>query len=147
MITDNWVRIVRVVADCCSTTSTQCHLLTELGRTGPQPLNELGQRLILEKSWVSRAVDGLAELGLVRKEPNPEDARSWIVALTPEGTNRVQSLNATLNEHAEQLLQTLPVADREVVKRSLNLLLDALRADRSATCCLPAPERKAQTCC
>ena len=141
-----YTRAQRVVADCCATSSTQCHILTELGRSGPQPMSELGQRLLLEKSWTSRAIDGLVEVGLVAKRDNPLDARSWIVALTPAGQRRVRDLNTTLHDHADQLLDALSERERESVHRSLLLLLKALRADRSATCCLPAPERRETAC-
>lgn len=141
-----YTRAQRVVADCCRTTPTQCHILTELGRSGPQPMGELGQRLLLEKSWVSRAIDGLVELGLVDKQPNPADARSWIVALTAAGKRRVRELNATLDGHAQALLASMSERDRQSVQRSLLLLLKQLRADRSATCCLPAAERKDSPC-
>jgi DNA-binding MarR family transcriptional regulator len=139
-------RAQRVVADCCNTTATQCHILTELGRSGPQPMVELGQRLLLEKSWVSRAIDGLVERELVSKSPNPDDARSWIVGLTAAGKRRVRELNATLDGHADQLLASLDERDRATVQRSLLLLLKVLRTDPSATCCLPAPERKDSSC-
>jgi DNA-binding MarR family transcriptional regulator len=142
-----YTRAQRVVADCCAnTTPTQCHILTELGRSGPQAMTELGQRLLLEKSWVSRAVDGLVELDLVSKEANPTDARSWIVGLTSAGKRRVRDLNAALDGHAEQLLASLSERDREAVNRSLLLLLRVLRTDKSATCCLPAPDRKESSC-
>lgn len=136
-----YTRAQRVEADCCSTTPTQCHILTELARSGPLPMNELGQRLLLEKSWVSRAVDGLADLALVDKQINPLDARSWIVGLSAAGKRRVRALNATLDGHARQLLSALGERDRESVHRSLLLLLKLLRSDSSATCCLPAARR------
>ncbi|HEY0858801.1 MAG TPA: MarR family transcriptional regulator [Albitalea sp.] len=136
-----YTRAQRVEADCCSTTPTQCHVLTELGRSGPLPMNELGQRLLLEKSWVSRAVDGLVALALVNKRANPDDARSWIVALTPAGKRRVNDLNATLDRHAQALLYPLGERERESVHRALLLLLKALRQDKSATCCLPPSRR------
>ena len=141
-----YTRAQRVVADCCHTTSTQCHILTELGRSGPMPMGELGTRLLLEKSWTSRAVESLVALELIEKQPNPADARSWIVALTAAGRRRVQSLNTTLDEHAEQLLASLSERDRKQVNHALLLLLKALRQDTSATCCLPAPERKESSC-
>jgi len=135
-------RAQRVVADCCNTTSTQCHILTELGRSGPLPMVELGTRLLLEKSWISRAVESLATLDLVSKEPNPADARSWIVGLTAAGKRRVKELNATLDRHADELLGSLSERDRRQVDDALLTVLQLLRQDRSATCCLPAPERK-----
>lgn len=143
-----YTRAQRVVADCCRTTSTQCHLLTELERAGPLPLSELGTRVSLEKSWVSRAVDAMVERGLVTKQPNPADARSWLVTLTREGTRTVAELNRTLDTHAEQLLASLTPRERDAVESSLLLLMKALREDTAANCCLPPPERKeSKSCC
>lgn len=142
-----YTRAQRVVADCCRTTNTQCHLLTELARSGPLPLSELGTRVCLEKSWVSRAVDSMVERGQVTKEPNPADARSWLVTLTADGVRTVGELNRTLDEHAEQLLGSLNDRERAAVENSLLLLMKALREDTAATCCLPAPERKEAKSC
>lgn len=137
-----YTRAQRVVADCCKTTNTQCHLLGELGRAGPLPLSELGSRVMLEKSWVSRAVETMAERGLVTKEPNPADARSWLVTLTANGERTVAALDRTLDEHAEKLLETLNERERAAVENSLLLLMKALREDAAAMCCLPLGERK-----
>jgi len=146
-----YTRAQRVVADCCRTTSTQCHLLTELGRSGPLPLSELGTRVSLEKSWVSRAVEAMAARGLVSKEPNPQDARSWLVTLTADGERTVHELNRSLDEHAQSLLASLNARERDAVETSLLTLLKALRQDPAATCCLPPdpqpPERNSKPCC
>jgi DNA-binding MarR family transcriptional regulator len=147
-----YTRAQRVVADCCRTTSTQCHLLTELGRAGPLPLSELGTRVSLEKSWVSRAVDAMVARGLVCKMPNPSDARSWLVTLTADGERTVRELNQTLDDHAEQLLACLSERERAAVETSLLTLLKALREDPAATCCLPPTARQAsppesKSCC
>ena len=146
-----YTRAQRVVADCCRTTSTQCHLLTELGRSGPLPLSELGTRVSLEKSWVSRAVEAMAARGLVTKEPNPQDARSWLVTLTAEGERTVRELNRTLDDHAETLLASLGPRERDAVETSLLTLLKALREDPAAMCCLPPeapePDRNSKSCC
>jgi len=147
-----YTRAQRSVADCCRTSSTQCHLLVELGRSGPVPLSELGQRLSLEKSWVSRAVDGLVERGWATKEPNPLDARSWLVTLTAEGDHRVLELNATLDNHAARVLEQLNERDRATVEKSLLLLLKALREDIDIASCCPVPppaaaHKEPKSCC
>ena len=150
-----YTRAQRVVADCCRTTSTQCHLLTELGRSGPLPLSELGTRVSLEKRWVSRAVEAMAARGLVSKAPNPLDARSWLVTLTADGERTVRELNQTLDDHAQQLLASLSERERAAVETSLLTLLKALREDPAATCCLPPtspaaprePTQDSKPCC
>ena len=145
-VTLMYTRAQRIVADCCRTTNTQCHLLTELARSGPLPLSELGTRVILEKSWVSRAVDAMVARGLVTKEPNPADARSWLVTLTDDGTRTAQELNRTLDAHAEDLLGSLGEQDRRAVEEALSLLMKLLREDSAANCCLPPTHRKESTC-
>jgi DNA-binding MarR family transcriptional regulator len=92
-------RVQRVVADCCRTGSTQGPLLVELGLAGPLPLTELGARLRLEKSRVSRAVDGRVERGRATKEPNPLDARSRLVTLFADGEDRVRTHHAAGRAH------------------------------------------------
>lgn len=142
-----YTRAQRVVAECSHTTNTQCHLLTELGRSGPLPLSELGARVSLEKSWVSRAVEAMAARGLVTKEPNPADARSWLVTLTLEGARTVRELNTTLDAHATQLLGCLSERDRASVEKSLQLLMKALRQDQTVPCCtLPRPPKDVGRC-
>jgi DNA-binding MarR family transcriptional regulator len=145
-VTRMYTRAQRVVADCCRTTNTQCHLLTELARSGPLPLSELGTRVILEKSWVSRAVDAMVARGWVTKQSNPSDARSLLVTLTQDGLRTAEELNRTLDVHAESLLGPLGERDRQAVEDALTLLMQLLREDAAANCCLPPTHRKEPTC-
>lgn len=145
-VTRMYTRAQRVVADCCRATNTQCYLLTELARSGPLPLSELGTRVMLEKSWVSRAVDGIVARGLARKERNPADARSWLVTLTDDGAGTVRELNRMLDAHADDLLGSLGGHDRRSVEAALGLLMNLLREDPAANCCLPPTHRKESTC-
>ena len=141
-VTRLYARAQRTAADCCGTTPTQCQVITELGRTGPIALGELGRRLCLEKSWIGRAVEGLVSDGLVAKAPNPADSRSTIVRLTAAGQRRHRALNDQLEDHAERVMSALSASDRMAVNRALALLLSALRGDAGLTtpsCCMPAP--------
>src|SRR5258707_1458285 len=76
------------VSRCDSTTSTQCLILTELGRHGELTLADLGRRVGLDKGWMSRTVDGLAADGLVHKMPSETDRSTIHVGLTPTGEDR-----------------------------------------------------------
>lgn len=114
---------------CCGTTSTQCTLLTELGRNGAMTLAELGRRVGLDKGWTSRAVEGLVKEGLLAKEPSEDDLRTVIIDLTPAGSARFVELNTTLNEQAGRIMARVPRAEQEQVTRALALLAEALRAE------------------
>ncbi|MEO6564844.1 MAG: MarR family winged helix-turn-helix transcriptional regulator [Casimicrobiaceae bacterium] len=142
-VTRLYARAQRMAADCCGTTPTQCQVITELARTGPIPVGEVGKRLCLEKSWTGRAIDGLVTEGLVVRAPNPADSRSWLVSLTAAGKRRYRALNDQLEAHAERVISGLSAAERAAVNQSLGLLLRALRKDAGVTtpsCCAVLPD-------
>lgn len=62
------------------------HRVLALDVTGPLVQRDLA--LTLEKSSVSRLVDGLARRGLVERNPHPEDGRQLQVGLTEAGRLR-----------------------------------------------------------
>ena len=131
-----FTRSQRAVAECCGATSTQCHVLVELSSAGPLSQSELGNRLVLEKSWVSRAIDAMAVQGLVVKKKNPDDARSWQVSLTAKGRRTANDLNLSLNAHTEQILHRLSASERKQLEATLSTLVVALR-DATAVSELP----------
>jgi DNA-binding MarR family transcriptional regulator len=54
-------------------------------------MGELGQRVVLSRTRVSRIVDELVAAGLVRKETNPMDGRSSYAVLTEAGLARYRA--------------------------------------------------------
>ena len=127
------------VSRCDNTTATQCAILSELGRSGEMTLADLGRRVGLDKGWVSRTVEGLADQGLVNKAPSETDRRTVLVTLTAKGETRFQSLNQTLNAQAERVINHIPAEDRECVFRALQALQRALQNERQAITALAAP--------
>lgn len=114
------------VAYCGGTTTTQCTVLTELGRSGPITLAELSRRVGFDKSWTSRAVEHLAQDGLVEKIASPHDRRTIQISLSATGEKRLTDLNTTLNSLAEKTFEHIPVDQHELVRASLELLQHAL---------------------
>jgi DNA-binding MarR family transcriptional regulator len=114
------------VAYCGGTTSTQCTVLTELGRSGPVTLAELSRRVGFDKSWTSRAVEQLVQEGLVEKVASTHDRRTVQLSLSPEGSARLAALNDTLNALADQAFEHIPGAQHEMVRSALELLQQAL---------------------
>ncbi|HLV97049.1 MAG TPA: MarR family transcriptional regulator [Ktedonobacterales bacterium] len=129
-----------LVACCNGTTSTQCHIITEVGRHGPLTLADLGRRLSLDKGWLSRAVETLVQEGLLTKEESHTDRRTILIALSSAGETRYQQLNETLNAHAERVMSRIPVADREQVAHALAQLYQALQAEATEGAGLPTGE-------
>ena len=132
------------VACCHGTTSTQCLILTEVGRNGPMTLADLGRRLSLDKGWLSRAVETLVQEGLLTKELGAEDRSTIRIAFSPEGETRYQQLNETLNAQAERVMSRLPIAERELVTHTLTLLYQALQAEAAETAGIISGEEASQ---
>ncbi|GAB4098793.1 MarR family transcriptional regulator [Sinomonas halotolerans] len=67
-------------------------LLAILHREGPMRVTDLAAAVGVGKPTVSRQVTLLEELGLVRKESDPEDRRAALVLLSEEGRAHVDDV-------------------------------------------------------
>src|SRR5260370_23668663 len=123
------------VACCNGTTSTQCLILTEVGRNGPLTLADLGRRTSLDKGWLSRAVETLVQEGLLTKALGDTDRRTIRIALSPAGETRSQQLNKTLNAHSERGMAVIPSEKREQGAHPLAFLHKAAQRQPPETTC------------
>ncbi|MEV5435379.1 MarR family transcriptional regulator [Streptomyces sp. NPDC052682] len=89
-------------------------LLVRLDEGGPQRATGLAAYIGVGKATMSRQLRALEELGLVAREPDPADGRAWLIALTPEGQERVRRVReARRARYARRLADWDP---REVVE-------------------------------
>ena len=128
------------VACCNGTTSTQCLILTEIGRNGPMTLADLGRHTSLDKGWLSRAVETLVQAGLLTKALGDADRRTIRIALSQAGETRYQQLNKTLDAHAQRVMARIPLAEREQVAHALTRLYQSLQAESAETNDIPFGE-------
>lgn len=128
------------VACCNGTTSTQCLILTEIGRNGPMTLADLGRRTSLDKGWLSRAVQTLVQQGLLTKELGDHDRRTIRIALSPAGETRFQQLDETLDAHAQRVMARIPLAEQDQVAHALAFLYQSLQAEAAETAGIPSGE-------
>jgi DNA-binding MarR family transcriptional regulator len=71
---------------------------------GKLAIGELGERINLSPSGVSRAVDRLTNSGLLERSANPADGRSLLVGLTGQGLGRLRDAQVTHHELVRRLL-------------------------------------------
>jgi DNA-binding MarR family transcriptional regulator len=67
--------------------------------------NELSDLMLCTKSNTSRVVSAMQRDGLVRRNVNPDDRRSFHLYLTERGNNLFKEVNSTYQEHIRQLLE------------------------------------------
>ncbi|MGY2896001.1 MarR family winged helix-turn-helix transcriptional regulator [Deinococcus sp. UYEF24] len=119
----------RDLACCDVQSSTQCQILTTLGREGDQTLAALTRRLNLDKAWLSRSTDELVTQGLLEKAPHPTDRRALLLHLTPAGQQACQALDAQLNAQSSRVLARLPAGQQAAALTLLEQLSAALQAE------------------
>ena len=119
---------------CCGVTVAQAAALEALGAEGPIRLRDLGRRLGIAPSTLTRNLARLEASGLVEREADPEDARSARVGLTAPGRRAARAVAAQEEDFARQVLARIPVARRALVVESLGDLLAAVRAATEECC-------------
>jgi DNA-binding MarR family transcriptional regulator len=73
-------------------------------------------------------LDDLQQRGLIQRQPDTADRRVHLLSLTPAGDRLRRSVEAAIRESEEEVLATLPRADREAFLRSLKALYESYRA-------------------
>jgi DNA-binding MarR family transcriptional regulator len=95
-------------------TMSRYDVLAQLDLAGGRlRLSELATRIWLSPSGLSKLLDRMARSGLVLREPDPSDARSWFAVLTPTGRALVRRARAT---HHSRLASTFgsALSDRDL---------------------------------
>lgn len=90
-------------------------------------IQQLGERVVLSRSRVSRIVDELVAEGLVRREADPDDRRASFAALTPAGRRAFRRARpvylAAIDEH---FAARLTRAEQRSIAAALTRVQDAL---------------------
>ena len=128
-------------SECCGLTNSQRTVLIEVGGKGRVSLVDLVQSLGLDASTLSRTINGLVNIGLVRREIKAEDRRYITLTLTPQGEGTFRRIENLVDGYLRKALGTIPAAKHRGIVESLGLLADALRrmGKRGESCALNYP--------
>lgn len=124
----------RADISCCGLTVAQAATLEALRVSGPLRLGELGRRLGITPSTLSRNLARLADAGLVERSADEVDARAARVVLTPAGAAAAEQVERQEQGFARAVLERLPEERRAAVVRGLRDLLTAVREATEACC-------------
>ncbi len=98
-------------------------LLELIGADAGQSLQSLGRKLCRDKALVTRKIREMEELGLVRRERNPEDQRSFQLFLTEAGWTIEARTQAILAQTHDDLFAPLDDAQQQMLTRLLQQCL------------------------
>ena len=105
-------------------TVTQWRVMAALGRFAPLTASEVGQRIVMDKVAVSRAVSGLMKRGLVERAADPSDRRRASLRLSAKGLAMHGRIVPIALKDQADLCEALSPDERE----ALNGLCDRLFA-------------------
>jgi DNA-binding MarR family transcriptional regulator len=74
---------------------------------------------------VSESVEVLVRRGLMNRQENPQNRRSLLLSLTPDGQAAKEAADMVLTEVGEQLLQAVPEERQQLLHESLASIFDA----------------------
>ncbi len=88
-------------------------------------MQDLGERVVLSRSRVSRLVDELERRGLVERRPDPTDGRATLARLTPPGRATFRrAAKVYLRGIDEHFNSQLDPAERDVISQALQRVID-----------------------
>lgn len=125
-------------SNCCHGASlAQCHTLLELFSHKSINLNELSERLYLDKSTVSRTIEGLVKNGLVNRSIPKENRRKIIISLTEKGIGICNQINRDNDSYFGAVLDSIPEKEFPIFLKSFEILVKKMiksNREKQKTC-------------
>lgn len=124
--------------NCCTASDieislVQSHILYEINRQHHPSIQQIADTLGTDITTFSRQIQALIKIGLVKKTPDDEDRRIFILSLTDEGKEVNELIDQQMNEYFNEIFSQMNEFEKETVIRSLKLLND--RMVTSSVCC------------
>lgn len=102
--------------------SVTWRITATLAQRGEMRLSEIAVHEQVSRPTATAAVQRLEAEGIVTRRPDPADARSALVALTPLGHERLTAWRARLAATVAELLADVPAEDRAALERAGEVL-------------------------
>jgi MarR family 2-MHQ and catechol resistance regulon transcriptional repressor len=132
---------------CCHDISvTQCYALEALERDGPMRLNQLAERLFLDKSTSSRVLGALVRKGYAERLVDLTDGRAISVRITAKGRGLHKRIYEDLVKQQAQMMVDLAPETRRAAIEVIARLARAAEAKfgigkatvSEPSCCAPS---------
>ncbi|MBC7290417.1 MAG: MarR family transcriptional regulator [Actinotalea sp.] len=116
------VRRLRWERSSDAITDGQYGVLAALSSNGPMTPTALAEDQHVQPPPMTRTINALVEMGLVRRDPHPSDRRQVLVCITDAGEAEVRETRRRRTEWLAQRLAGLSAEDRETLARAATIL-------------------------
>ena len=112
--------------NCCGISLAQCHTILELGEAGSASISDLAESLYLDKSTLSRTIDGMVRIGLVIREIDNNDRRYMRVTLSEQGLKTFHSIRSLNDSYYEKIFNLIPKHQHQQVIDGILIFIDSM---------------------
>lgn len=114
-------------SNCCLGINVpQCHTIMEIGLADALSVNELAEKMNLDKSTVSRQVEKLVQEDIINRITSPKDRRRVHISLTSKGKQMYKTMNQSMNEQFQTAFQKIPEKELETFLKVFNQITRSL---------------------
>ncbi|HEX2219643.1 MAG TPA: MarR family transcriptional regulator [Gemmatimonadales bacterium] len=103
------------------------HVLTYLRKYAPAPVGELVRVFGIKQSTLTSLLDRLERAGLLRRELNPDDRRSFLIHITAQGRDLTARLNRLLEKLEEDIRGRVRQAEVKGFRAVMSAVEDVTR--------------------
>jgi len=106
--------------------TTELYAFLYVALFGPKKMKEIAEFLSTTKSNVTNVVDSLEKRGLVVREMDPVDRRTYRVVLTEKGKKIFEEILSNFESLLKSVLEKFSEEDFKVVSEGFNRMVEAL---------------------
>lgn len=107
----------------------ESHLLSYVEVYGPCRVSELRRVFGYQPSTLTSVLDRLESEALVVRQPNKEDRRSILIAVTPEGRRIGRAARAVVEEFETKILHNLSESDLDGFRRVMTAIAEVTEVE------------------
>ncbi len=103
-------------------TLAHSHILYEINKQNQLTMQQTAEILGVDITTFSRQIQSLIKAGFVKKTPNPNDKRVYLLTLTEQGKQTAFELDTIINTRLIESYSQLSDFERDTILHSLKIL-------------------------
>ncbi|HJV02586.1 MAG TPA: MarR family transcriptional regulator [Burkholderiaceae bacterium] len=144
---ERYLKSIRLLAECmqgferlsgehvreCGLTHAQFDIIATLGNTAGMSYKELGEKTLITKGTLTGVIERLEQKGLVERQRNASDKRSFFVRLTAAGEATFRDVFPRVVARGSAIFADFTADDYAALEKTLSKLKTVINGSSPAT--------------